>query len=230
MAAARKDKQEARGRRIGLTRAQVVDAAVTLIDRDGLDAFSLRRLAGEIGCDPMSIYNHLANKDEILDAVVESVMAELAGRLGEPAATWQEQIRQTAYAFRSVSLEHPQVAVLMLTRRVLTDTPLELLREAIRPGIDAGLPALDALYALRSFTAMLTGSILRELGSGLSFGAADADHVAPLVERIVAADDPVLSPIAHDIADIDHAELFDFSIDLLIAGLEARTTPSAAER
>ena len=48
--------------------------------------------------------------------------------------------------------------------------------------------------------------------------------------RIVAADDPVLSPIAHDIADIDHAELFDFSIDLLIAGLEARTTPRAAER
>lgn len=228
--AARAEKQEKRGRRIGLTRAQVVDAAVTVIDRDGLDAFSLRRLAGELGCDPMSIYNHLANKDEILDAVVESVMAELAGELGTPAATWQEQIRETARAFRTVSLAHPQVAVLMLTRRVLTDTPLDLLREAIRPGIDAGLPAIDALHVLRSFTAMLAGTILRELGSGLSFGAADADHVAPLVERIVAADDPVLSPIAHDIADIDHAALFDFGVDLLIAGLEARVPARTSNR
>ncbi|MGI8938967.1 MAG: TetR/AcrR family transcriptional regulator, partial [Iamia sp.] len=126
-----------RGRRVGLTRERVLDAAVELIDRDGLGGFSLRRLAGALGVDPMSIYNHVANKDDLLDGVVEQAMSEMTLD-HEPNLAWQDQIRSSAAAFRAVAARHPQVAVLMLTRRVLTAVPRRVMRDAVAPALGGG--------------------------------------------------------------------------------------------
>ena len=214
-----KPSAKGRGRRVGLTRDAVVDAAVALVDRDGLDTFSLRRLAGELGVDPMSIYNHVANKDDLLDGVVERVMAEIS-LTADPGATWQDRIRQGAEAFREVALVHPNVAVLMLTRRVLTAVPLRLMREAVEPALSLGLPVEEAVDVVRTFTAFLTGAILRELGSGLSLAVGDADLAAE--RRADLETDPVLASAADGIAQLDHDRLFEFGLDLFIAGLEAR--------
>ena len=208
------------GRRAGLTRARVLDAAIELIDRDGLESFSLRRLACELGVEPMSLYNHVASKDDLLDGVVEVVMAKLA-MTGPLSGTWEDQIRQAANAFRDVLLSHPQVSILVLTRRVLTDRPLDVLREAISPFISAGLEPADALVVLRAFTAFLTGTILRELGADMSFAAVDSALAESRVANLADSMDHVVADSAHEIARIDHHAVFQRGLGLFIAGLSA---------
>ncbi|WP_406326892.1 TetR family transcriptional regulator [Streptomyces sp. NBC_00203] len=73
-----------RGGRLGLTRDKVVDAALAEIDRDGPDSFSLRKLAGEPGVEAMSLYDHVPNKDALLDGVAEALIAGLAAQVGVP--------------------------------------------------------------------------------------------------------------------------------------------------
>lgn len=213
-----------RGRRVGLTRERVVVAAVALIDRDGIDAFSIRRLAAELDVDPMSIYNHVANKDDLLDGAIEHVMAELS-LAPPPGLSWQDQVRTSAAAFRAVAVVHPHVAVLMLTRRVLSAVPLRVMREAVAPALALGLPIGEAVDVVRTFTAFLTGSILRELGAGLSLAVEDEAAAAQRVADIEA--DPVLAGAAAAIAEIDHEALFRYGLDLFIAGLEARVATHA---
>ena len=210
-----------RGRRVGLTRDQIVDAAVALIDRDGLDAFSLRRLAADIGVDPMSLYNHVANKDALFDGVVEVVMAEIGAAMGDLTGPWPDQIRQAAAAFRGVLLGHPHVSVIVLTRPVLSDVPLEVLRRAVNPALDAGLPFDEAVLLLRTFTSFLTGAILRELGSAMTFGALTPERVAARVVEIESSGEPLLAEAATVVASIDHERLFTYGVELLIAGLTA---------
>jgi AcrR family transcriptional regulator len=226
-AARRRGPKDNRGRRAGLTRERILDAAVELIDRDGVEGFSVRRLAGGLGVDPMSLYNHVANKDDILDGVVESVMSELS-LAHDPADTWQQQVRTSARAFRQVALAHPNVAIVMLTRRVLTEEPLRLLREAVSPALALGLPIDEAIDVVRTFTAFLTGSILRELGSGMTLAVADPELVRQRVEDVERSSDDVLAGAAHSIAEIDHEALFDYGVELFIAGLAARGAGRAA--
>lgn len=216
---------EKRGRRVGLTRERVVAAAVTLVDRDGLEGFSLRRLAAELGVDPMSIYNHVENKDDLLDAVVASVMAEISLSTDE-LTPWPDQVRDSARSFRKAALAHPNVATLMLTRRVLTGVPLDLLRDAVAPAVRAGLSASEALDVVRTLTAFLTGAILRELGAGLSFAVADPSVVAQRVAEIGQAGDD-LALVATSVAEIDHERLFERGLDLFLAGLNAIAAPAS---
>lgn len=211
--------KDRRGRRAGLTRERVIEGAVELIDRGGPESFSVRKLATLLGVDPMSLYNHVVNKDDILDGVVETVMSELS-LAQDPDLSWDEQIRRSARSFRQVALAHPNVAVVMLTRRVLTEVPLRVLREAIDPAIRAGLATEDALDIVRTFTAFLTGTMLRELGSGLTLGV--TDDPGKMRERVAGLEqsqDDVLATAAAAVAEIDHERLFDRGLELLIAGL-----------
>ena len=210
-----------RGRRAGLTRDRVLEAAIELIDRDGLDSFSLRRLAVEVVVEPMSLYNHVANKDDLLDGVVEVILGKLAAD-GPPTGSWQNQVRSGAAMFRDVLLSHPQVSILVLTRRVLTDLPVEVLRTAITPLLTAGLPPSEAVVVLRTFTAFLTGSVLRELGSALTFATIDPSVTNARIKQLSESADPVLAETAEAIARVDHQAVFQHGVELFIAGLGAR--------
>ena len=213
-----------RGRRAGLTRTRVIETAVQILDRDGLEAFSLRRLATELGVETMSLYNHVANRDDLLDGVVEHVYAELIAPRGtRKAATWQNQIRKGATRFRQVMLAHPHASIVVLTRRVLTDTPLAAMRGGLKPLLDAGLSNDQAIQALRSLTAYLTGTILREIGAGETYAINDPDRTAQRVQELAATDDPLLADMADRVAAIDHAAQFDFGVELFIAGIQAAT-------
>ena len=76
-----------------LNRERVIDAAVALADRDGLDALTMRQLGSELGVEAMSLYKHVANKDEILDAMVDLVISEIA--LPTEDAGWKDAMRET---------------------------------------------------------------------------------------------------------------------------------------
>src|SRR5687767_14332680 len=91
-------------RRAPLTKQRVLRAAVALADEHGLDALSMRRLGRELGVEAMSLYNHVANKDEILDGIVELIAEEV--ELPQPGSAWQPAMRQLAVSFRQLFLRH----------------------------------------------------------------------------------------------------------------------------
>ena len=109
----------ATGRRPALTREQILTAAVAIIDAEGVEALTMRRLGQALDRDPMAIYRHAADKDALLDGVVEHVAAELITSR-EPDSNgdenWEAVLHRTAHTFRRVALAHPHVVPLLLTR------------------------------------------------------------------------------------------------------------------
>ncbi|HEV8602835.1 MAG TPA: TetR/AcrR family transcriptional regulator C-terminal domain-containing protein [Gaiellaceae bacterium] len=98
-----------------MSKDRVLQAAVTLADEGGIDALSMRRIAKELGVEAMSLYNHVANKDEILDGIVEVVASEID--LPSDGADWKTAIRQSAISTRDVLLRHPWASGLWGTRQ-----------------------------------------------------------------------------------------------------------------
>src|SRR6478752_10003487 len=146
----------AAGRRPALTRVQIITAAVAIIDADGVEALTMRRLGQALDRDPMTIYRHAADKDALLDGVVEHVAAELITSR-EPDSNgdggWEAVLHRTAHTFRRVALAHPHVVPLLLTRPLagpLALRPLgtlRLLEELVELFSVAGFDPHGAVYA-----------------------------------------------------------------------------------
>ena len=122
-----------------ITRDVVLAAALEIIDRDGTDALSMRRLARALNRDPMILYRHAPNKAALLDGVAETVLAQLHVDSADP--DWAGQLRAVARRYRALALAHPHAVPLIVTRPLAT--PL-----ALRP--------LGALRPLEDILALLT--------------------------------------------------------------------------
>src|SRR5436190_6421371 len=97
------------GRSLALSRERIAAAAMALVDRDGLEALSTRRLGEELGCEAMSIYHHFPNKAHLMDALVDLMLAEAAARVAAAGqGKWLERLRQAARGFRAMALMHPK--------------------------------------------------------------------------------------------------------------------------
>ena len=101
-----------------LTRKRVLEAAVELADRDGLESLSMRNLGSELGVEAMSLYNHIANKDDLLDGIVDLVTAEFEEPRSARGDDWRALIRGCAITQHDVLLRHPWAAALAESRAV----------------------------------------------------------------------------------------------------------------
>ncbi|MFE6821715.1 TetR/AcrR family transcriptional regulator C-terminal domain-containing protein [Streptomyces sp. NPDC057690] len=210
-----------RGRRLGLTREKVIAAAVKVIDREGHDSFSLRRLAAELDIEAMSLYNHVPNKEALLDGVAEMLLARIDFS-GADAGTWQDRIRAHAVAFRAAAKEHPKAFQLVCTRPTQSPAALETIRSALGGFAELGLAPEEQVHALRSYVAFIVGTIMRELGSAITVGTVDPDQVQQRIAEITAIGDPLLTSTAPYLAVSDHDVEFEYGIEMLIAGLATR--------
>ncbi len=120
--AARADGDAADGGSGKITRDVVLAAALEIIDRDGADALSMRRLARALDRDPMVLYRHAPNKAALLDGIAETVLAQLHVDCADP--DWAGQLREVARRYRTLALSHPHVVPLIVTRPLAT--PLAL--------------------------------------------------------------------------------------------------------
>ena len=105
-----------------LSRELVLAKALEVVDADGLEALTMRRLGQELGRDPMSLYRHAENRAALLDGVTELVLNELTIHPQDP--DWKAQLRQIAHDLRRLALQHPNVVPLLVTRPL--STPLGL--------------------------------------------------------------------------------------------------------
>lgn len=146
--------KRARGESAGLSRERIAAAAVDLVDRQGLESFGVRRLASELGVDPMSIYHHIKGKAALLDAVSEAVLTEVTATADQWPDEWAELMRAMARGYRALALRHPRVVPLLATRAQTSATALgaiERLTSAIRRARLPDQLAADAPMVLFSF-------------------------------------------------------------------------------
>src|SRR5580704_6069351 len=133
-----------------ITRDVVLATALQLIDRDGADALSMRRLGQALGRDPMALYRYAPNKAALLDGVTEIVLTQLSVDPADP--DWAGQLRAVGRDFRRLALAHPHVVPLLVTRPLATPLGLRP-RGTLRPLEDvlalltrAGFSGPDALH------------------------------------------------------------------------------------
>lgn len=218
--------------RAPLTRDRVLRAAVALADRHGIEALTMRALAEEIGVEAMSLYHHVANKEAVLDGVVDVVMGEIheaVGAIDPPreAAAWKPVLRRRILAAREVFLRHPWAPAVFQTR---TDTPLSVLDyfDSVLALMSTGgfshQQAHHALHALGSRALGFNQELFTPPGGGAA-AAPDPAALQGMAERLphLAA---MLLDVAHDDPDStlgwcdDQAE-FEFGLDLILDGLDA---------
>ena len=213
-------------KRTPLNRQRVLEAAVKLADRDGLESLSMRHLGGELGVEAMSLYNHVSNKDDLLDGIVDVV----AGGFADPRAVegddWRDVIRQCATTEHAVLLEHPWVAALAESR-VMTG-PIRLRYYDALLGVlrDAGFSMLAAYRANLVIDSYVYGFTLQEVSWPTEDGGSDMAEA--FMDRTARIEFPNLVEIAQLYAQGQVNIESDFAVGLeaVLDGLERIRTES----
>jgi AcrR family transcriptional regulator len=199
----------------------VVAAALRIMDEEGLEAVTMRRIGRELGVEAMSLYNHVRDKEDILEAVCEAVMAEFD--YPEPSPDWEQMIRRGAGSWRRLLKAHPNVITLLSeSKHPLTSVealrPTELAFQILR---SAGLSESEAVQAYRVFGGYIIGFVLMEVGSAFA-GSAGAVEPRGAELASAAAELPVMAELIPHLLECDPDANFEFGLDLLIEGLRAR--------
>ncbi|WP_240137009.1 TetR/AcrR family transcriptional regulator C-terminal domain-containing protein [Streptomyces sp. MUM 178J] len=210
-----------------LSRERIIAAALRIIDADGADALSMRRLAATLGVQAMSLYNHVGGKADLIDGVAEFVTREM--RLPKPMeGSWEDRIRTIAHAFRRTSLRHPRACQLVLTRQLSSPTALAPIDCSLTVLLDHGFDEETAVRALRLFTAYQVGCLLREFYASSENRGEDDAAVRERTGRLAGSDFPAVARVAPMLAVIDHEAEFAFGVETLIEGLRKHAPPPAA--
>ena len=146
-----------------LTRERIIAAAVELIEQEGAEAVSMRRIASELGSGVMSLYNHVPSKAVLLDAVAERILSGI-DVVTEPGMGWEDQVRAQARGFRQIARTYPRCTMVVISRPVNSAAAMRPMEHALATLRDAGFGAEDAVRVVRAFIAYIVGSLLREVG------------------------------------------------------------------
>jgi len=229
----RTPERPARRRRDPISRDAIVTAAVQLLDREGLAALSMRKLADELGTGAASLYWHVGSKDGLLDLVLDQVIGEANVPDPDPGK-WQEQLKQVARDQRAASLRHPWVVRVSIGRIPMGPNALrysERILAILRAG---GLPPKLAVQGYLLLIATINGFTIDETGvddgpdpSGAQALAPDdlqqiANMARDYIASLPAAQFPTMTALADEFALSDPDERFDLLIDIFIDGLSRR--------
>lgn len=215
-----------------LSREVVLAKALELVDAEGLDALTMRRLGQELGRDPMSLYRYAENRAALLDGVSELVLNQLPIHPEDP--DWKAQLRSIAHNLRMLALKHPNVVPLLVTRPLSTPLgmrPLGTLRpleQILTLLVVAGFEPADALHVYRAYYGFLYGHLLNELQEYVVDPEENEVLLRLGLHRLPAKEFPRLRALAPALADYDGAKELDQGLTILLSGLEAQLSRQAA--
>jgi len=213
-----------------LTRERVLRAAVGVADSGGLAALTIRTLAQELGVQPMSVYHHVANKDEILDGAVDLVFGEI--ELPGCEGDWRAEMTTRAASARRVLRRHPWAIALMESRT--TPGPASLRHhDAVLGSLRAGgFPVRLAGHAYAVLDSYVYGFALQEAGLPVEGTDRVGELAGSIMEGFDADQYPHLTELAVEVVmkpGYDFGDEFDFGLDLVLDGL-ARLRPAGRRR
>jgi AcrR family transcriptional regulator len=214
--------EKAPAARRSLTRGRVLEAAVAIADAEGLAALTMRSLADALGVKAMSLYHYVANKEEILDGIVDAVFAEI--ELPDPTGEWRSEIRRRSLSARRAMNRHPWALALMETRTSPGQATLRH-HDAVLGVLRAGGLSLElTALAYAVVDAYVYGFALQE--ASLPFEGPDsaAEVAGPMMAAFETGEFPHLVEFAVGhvmLPGYDFGSQFEFGLDLVLDGLAA---------
>ncbi|GAA3386601.1 TetR/AcrR family transcriptional regulator [Cryptosporangium minutisporangium] len=187
----------------------ITAAALQVGDRDGPKAMSMRRIAAELGCDPMALYRHFGDREALLDAVADQALADVV----EPDADapWDVRLREVLDGIRAAALRHPGIAAHIASRPPLGANGQRLGAAVLTALADAGLPPADVVRASQALVAYLAAALAMAVRAG------ERDPRWHQAARAVDA----LDAAGVDLPVVGSADQFEYGLRLLLAGIKA---------
>jgi len=208
-------------RRVRLSRDRVISAAVVLADQGGIESLSMRNLAQELSVVPMALYKHVANKEELLDGMVDVVFGEVKIRSG---SAWRTAMRERAISMREALLRHRWAIGLMESG---TPGPANLRHHNAVMGClrdQAHLSFRMAVHAYSVMDSYIYGFALQEKALAIDIPAEAERRLERVAERHPSPADeyPYLIEVVVELgkSGYDYTEEFEFGLDLLLDGIE----------
>ncbi|MGC5617336.1 TetR/AcrR family transcriptional regulator C-terminal domain-containing protein [Georgenia sp. Z1491] len=203
--------------RARLTRERVVSAGVSLADRDGLAALTMRSLADDLRVRPMALYRHVANKEELLDSLVDSVFDEVV--LMDPDGAWRAELTERCRSLRAALGRHPWALALMETRSSPGPATLEHHENVLETLRSVGFSVVATAHAYAVVDAFVYGFALQEAElAAAGLGEAEQTLAGIPLERVPRmaelAREHVLQP------GYDFGDSFDVGLAIVLDGLE----------
>lgn len=223
VAAAEAGPPRRRGRPPRLSRQAILEKALELIDDEGAQALTMRRLGGELGVEAMSLYRHVSSKDALLDGIAEQLMIEVGACREDPAGDWARSARSLVIAYRAVARAHPAAFELVGLRALNTVDalrPVEALLTDLRAG---GFGPSRAVAVYRLLASYGRGFALMEI-AGFTFNAGRSRLTKA---ELPAKEFPTIRALARDLAHEPTDAQFRAGLDTILEGLrrELETTP-----
>jgi TetR/AcrR family tetracycline transcriptional repressor len=197
-----------------LSRRRILEAAVRFVDREGLEALSMRKLGSELGVEAMSLYNHVPNKGALLDGMVEVLLGELD--IPPEEEGWERRVREAYRAFRRLAHEHPNVFPLLVVRPPDTMDGIWLVEEFLKTLRGAGFAPETSLHAFRTLSSYASGYAMAEI-RGFAMEPAGARVGAATLSP---EDFPNIHELDASLRQVDHDAEFEFGLDLILTGLK----------
>ncbi len=206
-------------RRAPLTPARVLTAALKLADKQGLEALSMRALAAALGVEAMSLYNHVENKERLLDGLVELVVGQVA--LPTRGGDWKATMRRRAQDTHAVLLKHPWATQLFMSRMNVGPNMLRSIDAALGCLLDAGFSPADADHCWSTLDAFVYGFTLQRLTFPIATSeyAAAARAFLPMIDRHAL---PSFYALSVEVAEGRHDGLhhLELGLDMMLEGFD----------
>ena len=205
--------------RAPLSRERVLHAAVRLADTVGIEALSMRRLGQQLGVEAMSLYNHVANKDDLLDGMVELVVAEIEAP--EVGGDWKVAMRRRSISTHAVLMRHPWASMLIVSRLNVGPAMLRYVDATVGCLRAAGFSVAMADHAWNAIDAYVYGFTMQRLNFPLD-PSDYASAAAAYLPTVSAGPYPHLAEMTRAIAESRHdgVQELEFGLDLLLEGLD----------
>jgi len=210
----------AASQRLPLSRERVLECAVALADESGLSALTIRTLAQSMGTKPMSLYYYVANKDEILDGIVDMVFSEIEPPM--PGRDWRGEMQQRSHGVRSALRRHPWAVGLLESRSAPGPATLRHHEATLATLREAGFSVQLTAHAYALLDSYIYGFALQE--AALPFEGRDtaAEITNPIMERFATGEYPRMVEIAVEHVlkpGYDFGDEFEFGLNLILDGL-----------
>src|SRR3954452_15325090 len=206
--------------RLPLSRDRILRAALELADEGGIDALTMRKLGQVLGFEAMSLYNHVANKDDLLRGVIDLVLGETEPP--SPDGRWSEAIRSSAISVHGALTRHPWACPLLMSPGYIRPARLAYMDSLLGRLRDAGFSADETYHAYHVLDAHIFGFSLWQANH--SYNAVQVSNMAAEFARMIPVD---VFPYLHEhgeqhFADGPHREVsaFEFGLDFILDGLE----------
>ncbi len=215
-----------------LSRDRVLRAAMVMVDEGGLEGLSMRRLGQALGVEAMSLYNHVADKEDVLDGLVELVFREIAVPSG---GDWKQAMRERAVSLREALLRHRWAVGLLESRRRAGPANLHHHDSVLRSLREGGFALPLAAHAYAVLDSYIYGFALTQQSLPFETGEQAAEVAESLMHQFASGQYPYLTEIATQHVmkpGYSYADEFEFGLELVLEGLERirGTTPPSVRR